>query len=478
MTENTLIRNAAWVIAWDEVLQRHYYLKDADVAFAGNTLSFVGRNYAGPAAREIDGRRLCVMPGLIDIHSHPMSEPMSKGFSEDAGNPRLGLSGLYDYMPAFRPDAAGMLTCAEVAYAELLRSGVTTLVDLSVPYPGWLDLLARSGLRGIAAPMFRSARWYTEDGRAVKYEWSADGGAAAFAAALEVVDQALNHPSARLGAMVTPSQVDTCTPELLRKAQAAARARGIPLQIHASQSLVEFGEMTRRHGITPLQWLDQLGLLARDTIIAHAIFVDSHSWIRWGTRRDLALLAERETSVAHCPTVFVRHGMLLEHFNAYREQGINLGLGTDTFPHNMLEELRLAALLGRAASRQLEIVPTGEVLTAATIGGAKALQRDDIGRLAPGAKADLVLIDLDHPMMKPLRDPLRSLVHTAAERAVRDVFVDGVQVVAGGRVTTLDYEGAARRLDAARLRAEAEVPRHDWGRRRGEELSPLSLPLG
>jgi cytosine/adenosine deaminase-related metal-dependent hydrolase len=381
-------------------------------------------------------------------------------------------------MPVYQPDAEGNLAAAEVAYAELLASGVTTLVDLSVPYPGWLELIARSGLRGVLAPMFRSARWYTPNGHEVRYDWAEDGGTAALRAALEVVDRALNHESGRLSAMITPSQVDTCTPELLKDAQAAARERGVPLQIHAAQSLVEFAEMTRRHGVTPLQWLDGLGLLDAQTIVAHAIFIDEHSWTAWGSRSDLAILAGSGASVAHCPTVFVRHGMVLEHFARYRAAGVNLGLGTDTYPHNMLEELRMAALLARVPQRHVQGAGVAEVFEAATLGGAKALGRDDLCRLAPGAKADIVLVDLDHPAMKPLRDPLRSLVHMAAERAVRDVYVDGVQVVRDGRALNLDYPDAAARLDAARLRAEAEVPKRDRAGRSAEELAPLALPIG
>ena len=101
----------------------------------------------------------------------------------------------------------------------------------------------------------------------------------------------------------------------------------------------------------------------------------------------------------------------------------------------------------------------------------------ETGRLAPGAKADLVLVDLEHPAMKPLRDPLRSLIFTAAERAVRHVYVGGEQVVRDGRVLTLDHEGALGRLEEARERAEARVPELDWDGRTGEELSPLSLPV-
>ena len=140
MTDTTVIRNAAWLVAWDADAGGHRYLKNADLAFRGETIVHLGPGYDGPIAREVDGAGLCVLPGLIDVHAHPMSEPLNKGFAEDAGNPRLGWSGLYDVMPAYGPDEAGMHDCAEAAYAELLLSGVSTLVDLSMPYPGWLEL--------------------------------------------------------------------------------------------------------------------------------------------------------------------------------------------------------------------------------------------------------------------------------------------------------------------------------------------------
>ena len=103
--------------------------------------------------------------------------------------------------------------------------------------------------------------------------------------------------------------------------------------------------------------------------------------------------------------------------------------------------------------------------------------RDDIGRLAPGGKADFSLIDLTNPWMMPARDPLRSLVFHAAERAVRDVYVGGTRVVADGRVLTLDHAGALARLTEAQQRMEAAVPRHDGRGRASTEITPLSLPI-
>jgi len=157
--------------------------------------------------------------------------------------------------------------------------------------------------------------------------------------------------------------------------------------------------------------------------------------------------------------------------------GVNMGLGTDTTPHNLVEEMRKAAVFARIAARDIMTVTTADLLHAATIGGAKALTRDDLGRIAPGAKADLVLVDLTVPQMRPVRDPLRSFVYHAADRAVRDVFVDGRQVVAEHKVITMNQNDAAARLADAQQRMLEAAAERDYRGRTAAQISPLSLPV-
>ena len=139
--------------------------------------------------------------------------------------------------------------------------------------------------------------------------------------------------------------------------------------------------------------------------------------------------------------------------------------------------MRWAAVLGKVADGNLDAVMTADVFHAATVGGARALGRDDLGRLAPGARADLVLVDLDHPAMQPCRDPLRVLLFHAAERAVRDVYVDGQMVVSQGRVLGLDHAGALKALAAAQLRSQAGVASRHWSGKGAEAIAPHALPM-
>ena len=415
-----------------------------------------------------------------------MSEPVGKGIVEEVGNPKLYMSGLYDPKPLFLAAHSmdlkdgqedGFKAACTVAYSELLMSGVTTVVDLSMIYDGWLDLMASSGLRAYAAPMYRSARWVTKNGHVVEYDWDEAAGQRAFEEAADFIAMAEAHPCGRLGAMVVPAQIDTCTEALLHDSLALARDKNWPMQIHTSQSVVEFHEMTRRTGVTPIQWANQIGILGANTILSHAVFIDQHSWVHWPTRDDIRLMAETGTSVAHCPSVVARYGQTLQNLGNYLDAGINVGLGTDSFPHNLIDEMRWAVILSRIAAEDIENLRTSDVFNAATVGGAKALLRDDIGRLAQGAKADLVLVDLSHPSMRPVRDPIRSLVYTAMERPIRDVYVDGNKVVENGQVLTMDYASALDRLDVAQRAAEDGVPLMDYDKRTARQVSPLTLPL-
>lgn len=476
MPTTSHIRDAACVLAWDARSQSHAYLTGGDVVFTDNTISFVGPRYDGTADVVIDGHDLMVMPGLVDLHSHPSTEPLFRGVREEHGLPAQYMTGLHERSIALRPDADARMAGKQVAYCEMLLSGITSVADLSGPDHGWIDLAARSGLRVFLAPGFASARWHMDNGWALKYAWDDAGGRRGFDAALRLTGEAGKHPSGRLSGMISPAQIDTCQPDLLRDSFDAAKERNLPFTVHCAQSVNEVKEMIDRHGKTSIRFAHDLGILSSRTILGHAIFIDEHSWIRWHTRDDLRSLAETGTHVAHCPQPFARYGHMLEDFGRYRRAGVNFGIGTDVAPHNLIEEMRLATVLSRIAARDITTTNVAAVFHAATAGGADALGRPDLGRLAPGAKADLVLIDLTNPWMRPVRDPLRSLIFTAADRAIKAVYVDGAKVMENGRVLTLDHLTALAAAAEGQRRMLRDAPANDWAGREASDIFPMSLP--
>ena len=468
----TVVRHCDWIVAWDETERTHAYLPGADLAFRGNTVAFVGRGYDGPADEEIDGRGRMLLPGFVNIHSHPGHEPGWKGMLEELGSPRLGQSSLYEFMPVFQVGPEYAPHARRVAVSELLKSGVTTICDLTYAKPDWIEAYEDTGIRAVLWAMFRSGPWGTKNGHSVQYDLDFAAGDRALRDALDLTAAVSRHPSGRFFGYIGPAQIDTVSGEQIRDALAAARERGQPIQIHAAQSIVEFQEIVRRTGYTPIAWLDHLGALGPDTVIGHCIFLNDHPWIHFPQADDFARLRDSGAQVAHCPVVFARRGIALNTLGRYMDAGIRCGIGTDSFPHNMLDELRMACYAGRIVAGSFTASSTKHAFTAATVGGADILRRPDLGRLAAGAKADFSVVDMTHPYMQPDYEPLRSLIYSAGDRAIRDVFVDGRQVVKDGEVLTFGVEEHIAMLRRGQAEVIARAPERDWAGRRLEEMSP------
>ncbi|WP_455273883.1 amidohydrolase family protein [Rhizobium herbae] len=471
-----VIRNASTIVGYDEDRQGHAYLSDGDIAFDAGGFIQVGGRYDGAFTHEISGKDRMVLPGLVNVHCHSGEEPISKGLFEDEGTAALWGNALYEYSNLIEISDSAVEASLTVMLGDLMRSGVTTLVDIAGPHDSWLPTLAKSGARAYVAPGFREAAWHVEDSRRLDLIWDKGRGYEAFARALEVVDTARAHPSGRLGGIVSPSQVETCSADLLQAAAEAARNRNMPITVHAAQTMAEHEELMRRTGLTAVQYLEELGVLGEDLIIGHCIFVDGHSWTRQRTDIDLGLLAERRATVAHCPVTFSRSGMVLQSLGRYRCRGVNVALGTDSYPFNMLEEMRQAMICSRIAGGSVFDVGTADIFEAATLAGARALGRSDIGRIALGAKADFLLVDLKHAAMQPVYDPLRNLLHCAAERSVDAVYVDGRPVVEKGKPVHLDYDGALAELQEAQDFAVRRLQANDPAGRQSSLLARRSLP--
>ena len=316
-------------------------------------------------------------------------------------------------------------------------------------------------------------RWFTPDGRRVDYAWDADDGRAGFASATAYVERLRGRADGRVQGFLAPAQVDTCSEALLRDSKAAADDLDVPISLHASQGVWEFQEMTRRHGRTPVEWLSDIGFLGPRTVLGHAVFISGSSWVNFAGD-DLGLLASSGTSVSYNAWCFIRRGLVMESFPEYVAAGVNMCLGTDTAPQSMIESLRWTAIAGKVASRRTDVSTARQVFDAATVNAADLLGRADLGRIAPGAKADLLFWRADGFTMTPMRDPIRNLVYYAQASDLADVLVDGRPVVEDGQVLGADVETATRRVQEAGERVWSRWPDGDWAGRSLDEVAPAT----
>ncbi len=483
----TWLRGADWVVGWDAAAGRHVYLRHADVVFRGSDILFVGHGWTGVADRVVHCARRMLMPGLVNIHAHPSSTLEAKSLIEEVATIALGSSLLYDIYKVINLGPAWKRASLDASLAELLKGGSTTVVDISYApavgtYPaveGWVEAMAASGIRGYVGAQASSATHFTPDGHTPDLRWLPDGGEASLREALAIVDEALAHPSGRVGAVLAVAQADAATPALLAAVKSEARARGIGTSIHTSQSPIEFREMVHRTGRSSIVWLAEQGFLDDRTILAHCLFMDDHPDNNWpkGLQRDRAVVAQSGATVGHCPWIQAKNGRIMHSFADYLRDGVHVGIGTDCAPMSMIEEMRWVTVMSRVAERWRLSTTTADVLNAATVAGARALGRNDIGRLAPGAKADILSVDLNHPQMIPTRDPLRSLLFYGGDRPVRDVWVDGRQVVEGGETVFIDHAAALEALRPGFDDLLGRVAQYDHAGRDAEALFPLSLPV-
>lgn len=454
----------------------HRLLRDGYLAYAGDTIVHVGHELPpGAAARVVDLGDQLVVPGFISAHGHLVASPFDRGVREDSGNPALWMSGLYELATVLsRPVGEELaLVAAQASVLELMRSGVTAAVDMT----SWPDQAAavaeRTGFRAFVGPVLQSREW-TTDGRRVGYRELPDAerrrrldSAVAFLEAAR--------PGGLVQAFVAPRHVDTVDAGLLREAKELARQHDTFVQIHAAQSVVEFREVLARTGLTPVQLLAEEGVLDERVVLAHCVFIGGHSWVAHPDVGELGILADAGCAVAHCPWAFARNGQALESLSRYLRAGVTVALGVDTAPQSMLAEMKVGAVVGKLVERDPRTSTARELFDAATLGGARALGRADLGRLAPGCKADFCAFSLRSASMSPLRDPLKALVYSATPADLDRVVIGGRTRVADGGFVDVD-EAAC--LAEVRVGAQAVWDRfaeHDHRARSLDDVCPPSL---
>jgi 5-methylthioadenosine/S-adenosylhomocysteine deaminase len=465
---------APWIIAFQD--GEHRVLRDGVLVVSGDSIVHVGPELVDEVDRVVDLPETLLTPGFISTHAHLHSSPVDKSVQEDVGNRQFWLTGLIEILPLEIAglDAEGKRLCVDYSLPELVRGGVTTVLEMGDVGEYVADAAASAGLRCYVGETYRSGRWHTPDGRRVDYDWDEAAGERGFERAVQLIRRVDQGADGLVRGFLAPAQVDTCSEPLLRETARVAEEMDVPVSIHAAQGVWEFNEITRRHGLTPIEWLHSLDFLSARVIIGHGIFTTGHSWVNFAGD-DLRLLADTDAAVAYSCWCFARRGFVMETFQRYIDAGVRMCLGTDTAPQSMIDGMRWTAVTGKIASRRSDVSTARDVFDAATVNAADSLGRADLGRIERGAKADLLFWDTATPRMSPLRDPLRTLVYYATEHDLRDVMVNGNWVMRDRAIDWADEKELSRRLQGAARRMWRVAPQVDWAGRALDDMCPPLL---
>jgi 5-methylthioadenosine/S-adenosylhomocysteine deaminase len=440
----------------------------SDILVDGERIARVGPDLeASPETTVLDARDRLVIPGLVNAHTHAHNN-VARGA---IGGLPLELWLLPLRARVERLTRRDLYVMTALGALEMIRTGTTTACDMAQtgPWPTdeMVDAVAQAyvdvGLRASIAPQFadlpfsRSLAGLAELLPADLRDESAGRPGFPRAEVMDVLRRAVDRWDGAAGGRIRlglgPSIATVCSDELLSACGELTESRGVPLQIHLSETKAEAYTAVRLQGKSSAARLSALGLLTPRTVLAHAIWLDE---------RDLDLVAAGGCSVAHNPVSNLRLGAGVAPLLELRERGCTVALGTDGAAsndnQNMFGPLKLAALLHRVVLPDHDRWPSAaDVFRMATVNGARAAGFDgQIGRIAAGMQADLVLLDLRAPHYHPRNDLFAQLVYGEAGGSVRTVLVAGRVVLQDGRVTTVDEPALLDEADAIGQRIARE----------------------
>ena len=453
MTETIAIR-ARWALLPDGDGQR--IETDRWVLVEDGRIAAVTAGCPGGTDRVIDAPEALVLPGFVNLHNHGISSLLFRGIVEDRPTASWAADTVYGLIMPLQGLAMEVLDEDELRAVTalgligLVKGGATTVMDnfRNAQHVSF-DVAEALGLRFYGMPYLFSTEDFGigEDGLPRYAARPTDESDLACAAAL--FDAHDGRAGGRIRAGFGPHGTDSCDPDLLAGIRDAAAARGAKVTIHVSQSATESETLQSRYGRTPTEQLAHVGLLGPDLVAAHCVYASDG---------DLALIAESGATVVNCPASFAR-GAVPAVWQRTIARGVRTGIGLDGYAMDMIGELRTAALVSKLASGRSEDAAARDLVAAATADGAAALGRDDIGRIAPGCRADLVVVDLGASHLAPVSDPLKTMVWHAGRADIRAVIVDGRLVVEDGGHLLVD--------EAAIVAAGAAAVRKVWDEGRG-----------
>lgn len=464
-------------------------LTDAEVVVEDSRIVAVGPRGAEPVDEVIELGNVLLLPGLVDLDAlsdidHTILDSWQ---SRELG---LGLQWSRDYATHRRRavfDAGERAFIREYSFVQLLLHGVTTAMPIaSEVHSAWAETFddavamaeaaRRLGLRVYVGPAYRSGVNVVDADGTRSIFWNEELGEDGFDGAAKFLDWAAGQDSDLVHGALLPCRIETLSEDLMRRTAELASETGVLVRLHALQGLLERRFILERFGAAPLAVLARTGLLGPKLLIPHGIYLDAHPLVDADTDDDLGTLAASGAAIVHCPLTSARHASALNTFDRYRRAGVRIALGTDSFPPDLLRGIDTGVTIAKVLTHRLDAATYADYLTAATLGGADALGRPDLGRLAAGATADLVAFRLDDPRDGVLDDPVRTLCMNSTARAADFVMVAGRITVRDGVIPGVDLPAMTRRAQELFDRMRAAYSERDYLRRPAEELFPPSFP--
>jgi 5-methylthioadenosine/S-adenosylhomocysteine deaminase len=417
-------------------------IADGAVAIDGAEIVAVGRAVdlaSWRGRRRIDAGGGVIMPGFVNPHTHIGSNMLLRGLDEDVAlfewlASMWRLKRNFDHETLYWANLVGLI--------EMARSGITCFNEHFDAYAVEPQIEALN-----VVPLGATLAYGFADHGI--YESITDWSWRTIADFGDIVAAHDGARDARVRLALAPHATYSCSEKMFRAVRDAADDVKVPIHVHLAEGKQEVAYVAEHYGTTPVQWLDSLGFLGPDVTCAHCTQLDA---------RDIEILAERGARIATCPVCNAKLCSGTLPMRQVLEAGITIGLATDgPASHNtldMFQEMKFAGIIHKQVAEDPRFLPTGQLLELATTGAGAAMQRPELGRLAPGHPADVIVVDLDGAHAQPVYDVRAALVYSCRADDVRVTVVGGQVLYENGVVAGVDEAEAVAtfRLLARQLR--------------------------
>lgn len=377
----------------------------------------------------IDAHANIIMPGLINTHSHAAMSIL-RGYADDFDLKTWLFEKIFPAESCLTKEA--VLTGVKLSIAEMLASGTTSFSDMYFYEPDSAEIVLSSGIRaslsnGVTA---LDSNYSFENDRAVKETY-------------ELINSYNGRGNDRIRADASIHAEYTSNPRVWQKIAALAKEHNLIIQIHVSETKDEHERCIEKYGVTPLQALNNNGVLENRILAAHGV---------WLSDEDMNLLAKFGGSVAHNPISNLKLGSGIANISRLITHGVNVALGTDGCASNnnldLFEEIKLASLLAKGINGNPELINAYEALKLATVNGAIAQGREnEVGKIKAGFEADLIMLNVNKPKLHPLYDPISTVVYACSGSDVCMTMVQGKILYKDGIWYTLDVPEIMNKAD-------------------------------
>lgn len=445
----------AYVIGFDG--EDHEIITDGEVVYENDTIIYVGKHYEGQTDHTEDVGNAVIMPGFIDLNAlgdidHDIIH------TEAYGSIRKSLSPSEEY---FEKGTHELMSEEEeafkslFAYTQLIMNGVTTAMPItSTYYKRWADTYeeeeagvhhaGKLGLRLYTSPSYQCGLNVVRPDGTMTVRYREEEGEAGLERAVKFIQKYDGAYDGLIRGALLPERIETQTEENLLRTKKYAEELACPIKLHAAQGLFEYHFIKEKTGMSPIEYLESIQFLDKNVGIPHCYIAKGTRWAP-DSGNDLDILQRTGTTAIYCPIIIGRSGHYPDSFAKYRKQNINVAIGTDTFPPDFFQNIRTASMFSQMVEEEVEGSTFADVYRAVTLGGAKYLGREDLGRLSKGAKADMIVVDLDTFHMGAVDDPIRTIFMCGSGADVKMSIINGRTVMKDRKIEGVDLEEIKRK---------------------------------